>query len=270
MDSTQLAKNKIHDELSKAIDLLNSDADPHYVIHEVRKCFKKIRSYLRLVKEHINFKRENRFFRDLGMEISYIRDLSSSIETLERLKEAAPAKTLDELNQGILELRQKESQSLIQDNIILRQIEIALHIKREQVENWQIEIDENTFSRNFNLTLEEVQVSATKAEQDGDSEDYHEWRKQVKHLRYQVEFLSGHHFPHNEEVNNSLHRLSDFIGWDHDLAILRELIHNKVELAENTEKNAFYKIMDNRQQELRRQALNLKEDELPGLIRMLK
>ena len=67
--------------------MLKSANDPHFIVHEVRKSFKKIRSYLRLIREQIDFKAENHFFRDLGMEISEIRDLTSCMEALESLRE---------------------------------------------------------------------------------------------------------------------------------------------------------------------------------------
>ena len=88
MNGSLNPKAIILDELEYAINTLESQESPHFKVHEIRKSFKKIRSYLRLIKGSINFKEENRYFRDLGMQISDIRDLSSCMEAMEALKDS--------------------------------------------------------------------------------------------------------------------------------------------------------------------------------------
>src|SRR5262245_49805079 len=59
-------------------------------VHEARKCFKKIRAVLRLVRPVIgekNYHEENTCFRDAGRPLTEVRDAKIFIETLDQLTE---------------------------------------------------------------------------------------------------------------------------------------------------------------------------------------
>src|SRR5262249_53506969 len=59
-------------------------------VHEARKCFKKIRAVLRLVRPVIgekSYREENICFRDAGRPLTEVRDAKIFIETLDQLAE---------------------------------------------------------------------------------------------------------------------------------------------------------------------------------------
>jgi hypothetical protein len=50
---------------------------------------------------------------------------------------------------------------------------------------------------------------------------FHEWRKNVKYLWYELEFLGAIWPSLLSIIVDELHTLSDYLGYDHDLAVLR-------------------------------------------------
>jgi CHAD domain-containing protein len=61
-----------------------------------------------------------------------------------------------------------------------------------------------------------------KARQSGKAEDFHEWRKRVKDLAYQVRILCRIWPQGIPSVEEKLQRLGDVLGDDHDLFMLTE------------------------------------------------
>jgi CHAD domain-containing protein len=53
---------------------------------------------------------------------------------------------------------------------------------------------------------------------------FHEWRKSTKYLRHQLELVEDSWPPVLHEMVQELHDLSDYLGEDHDLLVLRDKI----------------------------------------------
>jgi hypothetical protein len=65
--------------------LNDNKADLDEAVHNARKCMKKIRALLRLVRKGIDpavHKRENAYYRDISRHLSELRDSAVKIETL--------------------------------------------------------------------------------------------------------------------------------------------------------------------------------------------
>jgi excisionase family DNA binding protein len=60
------------------------------------------------------------------------------------------------------------------------------------------------------------------------SEIFHEWRKRAKYLWHQIEILEALWPKVFTMMADELHTLSDYLGDDHDLAVLRAMILNQV------------------------------------------
>jgi len=259
-------------EILQSIEVLQTIKDPHIVVHEIRKSLKKIRSYLRLIKEHINFQEENTYFRDMGLKISDIRDISSSIEALEALKTSKsqhlPGITFANILNHLSEVRNQLARLTFEDENVLSVIEINLKEKFAQVNEW--DFDTGDLEAHLNHTILQVRNASIQAKKERKAEDFHEWRKKVKNLRYQVDVLGGSVLPINEPLVESLHQLSDVIGWDHDLVILETLIIGKKNLFKNkTEQERFFKLLNQRKSELKKQAIEIDESELEGIYKAI-
>jgi CHAD domain-containing protein len=55
-------------------------------------------------------------------------------------------------------------------------------------------------------------------------EKLHEWRKQAKYLRYQLEILRPVWPERMEELVKEADRMGELLGEDHDLAVLRQML----------------------------------------------
>jgi CHAD domain-containing protein len=91
-------------------------------------------------------------------------------------------------------------------------------------------------------------------------ENLHEWRKQTKYLWHQLQLLERLSPGFVGELIDEMHALSDYLGDDHDLAVLRsrafELL--KAELNEKSG-SAIKALIDRRRAELQAKALKLGE-----------
>src|SRR5215475_1314183 len=82
----------VRKQMDEALEYLT---EPHRgsrdeAVHEARKCFKKIRAVLRVVKPAIarkDHRRENVCFRDAGRPLTEVRDAKIVVETLDKLAE---------------------------------------------------------------------------------------------------------------------------------------------------------------------------------------
>jgi len=80
----------MNDQIDIALSHLEKESDNDFdeSVHEVRKCIKRIRAVLRLVRDDIGkqkYRKENFFFRDINRNMSELRSINVNIETLVKL-----------------------------------------------------------------------------------------------------------------------------------------------------------------------------------------
>jgi CHAD domain-containing protein len=90
-----------------------------------------------------------------------------------------------------------------------------------------------------------------------DPDSFHEWRKQVKHLRYALETLSPLWPEMIDEVADQAHELSDYLGEEHDLTLLAQISVAKKDSLQNSTLSALMALIDQYRGELRQKALSL-------------
>ncbi len=93
------------------------------------------------------------------------------------------------------------------------------------------------------------------AEKDGTPESFHEWRKQVKYLRHQLEFMTPMWPGVLAEMAEQAHKLSDDLGDEHDLTVLRDKVqqHRDVVAADV---DGLLALIDGRRRDLRAKAVS--------------
>jgi CHAD domain-containing protein len=96
----------------------------------------------------------------------------------------------------------------------------------------------------------------SRARSTGRTEDFHEWRKQVKYLRHQFGLLREVWPDVLEAMENTADDLGERLGADHDLAVLRERVHTEQSLAPHV-RMALLRRIDTRRKEHQRTALAL-------------
>lgn len=212
--------------------LKSAVGNEHEVIHNVRKNLKQMRGLLRLVRDELGdevYNLENMHYRDVGREISEIRDATSVIGALEKLKELYKDELMHvhyiSLKEQLVKKRDIMEEELLYNQKVLEQVESKLRRGEERIEKWFIADKKfetikpglrKVYAQGYDL-MQNVPHHPVTAQ-------LHEWRKQVKYLMYHIRML----MPVWPEVlitlEAEINRLTDYLGDDHDLALLEEKI----------------------------------------------
>jgi CHAD domain-containing protein len=210
-------------------DLSNQQIDRNFRVHESRKNCKRIRATYRLIRDEIGaqiYRQENARFRDIARQLAIARDRWVMIQTLGRLMDQDDHK---HTNQFILQLREnlkqnyehlmaQESEHTFRDQTIFESLEEALtQIKLLPFDRQ----DFGAIRKGIRRVYARGRKAMWKAKQQTSSEAFHDWRKRVKYLWHQVEILEITWPPIMKAYGDELHLLSDYLGDDHDLAVLR-------------------------------------------------
>jgi len=213
-------------------ELTHSYGRSHSAVHETRKSFKKMRALFRLVREEIGedtYKAYNTFFRDEGRKISDLRDVNVLIETLDEIKKTYQKELSEDVFTGIRAKLLRKKHALSKRLLYRRKVLQKMFARLEETEVYltSMHIQNENFSA-FRSGLTRVYKKASKgltsAYAKRSAEVFHNWRKRVKYLRYQVDLLSPAWPSVLSLQEKELHTLSDLLGDHHDLSVLEEEI----------------------------------------------
>lgn len=218
-------------------------------VHESRKAIKRIRALLRLVKGEIPDKIygfEDRMLRDTARSLQEVRAAVALAEAA-RLIVALYGDLLahgvfDELvarlerRRQVIELKTLEDPHLVAR--VVRNLEKAYH----RYSSWPTDPEaRRVYGMGIRDSYEAIKPGLSETYQRGRKGmvsaygsrrpgHFHGWRKRVKDLRHQMEFLA----PLWPEVvvgmAVTLHRLGELLGEDHDLAELAVLVATRTDL----------------------------------------
>jgi CHAD domain-containing protein len=216
-----------------------AEGDRDEGIHAARRCFKKLRGLLRLVREEIGddiYEFENRCFRDLGRRLAGQRDIASVREAVQRLLNEPYDETslqlFQRLDDALAEHLGKRTSDGGNLDALLEDVVAQLAEARARAEEWPLE--RNRFAA-IDRGLKRIYRDGRRAYGvvigDPTDENLHEWRKQVKYLWYCARILERSWPQMLHAMIHELHALSDALGDDHDLAMLRALLRDHTELA---------------------------------------
>ncbi|MBL3655220.1 CHAD domain-containing protein [Fulvivirga sediminis] len=254
-------KHLINEELTSSYEAIEkvTTETRHETIHSLRKSFKRIRAILRLIREKIGkqeYKKQNTFYRDLGRQISDLRDSTSIIEVLDDLR----IKHKKELETDAFELplesltyyrRQATKKQLDQEDK-LSFIQSALYDKLIASEEWIPEIESFTdLSPSLRRVYKRGKEGLAKSIESKSPQDFHEWRKRAKYLRFEMEVLNRIWPKPMKAFAKELHDITDYLGTDHDLYLLTEKINNSdVQFKSTTEKSILMALIEHQRQQL--------------------
>lgn len=256
----------VQEEVDSAAELLsNSNGKKRdEAIHEARKSLKKIRGALRLVQPELGpvYHAENRRMRNLGRQLSHIRDAKAIIEVFDDLREkhkdSLQRDAFASIRQGLEKNKRETEQAANVDHIAQRSLS-ALHAAGKRAKNWPLKNDgfqaiapglEERYRRG-RKTMKIVQNDPT-------PENYHEWRKRVKDHWYHVRLLESLWTDVMQAHEGSLKNLETWLGDDHNLVVLHsKLEDNPEQYGEQKNIQLFLTLADQHQKELRENAMSL-------------
>jgi CHAD domain-containing protein len=219
------------EEVESAVaDIDDEDLDLHETVHEVRKRCKKIRGLLRLLRPAFEdtYQLENSYFRDAARALSEVRDATTRIESLDALIRRFPHEAsngkMSPLRAVLLE-RRKQAASYLGIEERLQHFRTSMREAKNRIGDWTLDGDVVvSLGMGFQKTYRRTRKAMKAARTEPTTEAFHEWRKRVKYHRYHITLLKDACPAILAGRRVAVKELSDFIGDDHDLAVLGQTV----------------------------------------------
>jgi CHAD domain-containing protein len=228
----------VTEEIDEALEQLRSADDRVKVVHESRKSIKKLRAILRIFEREMGskaFSSENRFLRDTGRTLSDTRDADVLIESFDGIAK----RLLDKENgqpQLITKTRKVVFAPQTEKNNHDPQVAIAEAIGRleeakKRVQDWPIsDANQATITRGmsdiYRAGRRAMKTAYAQSQAEEQSEElFHDWRKRVKDLWYHTLLIQPTWPKLLDTYAGQAHKLADYLGEEHDLAILAATLH---------------------------------------------
>ncbi len=250
--------------IDKAIEALNvSPAERAEGVHQARKRFKELRALLRLVRKPLgsDFKRENQRLRDLGRALAESRDAAAMLESWDLLAQRFAEPFAEEgfrLARRRLNDRARRGEADISGlDQRIDEVKSELEAFRKRVEDWKLSPKGfDLFAAGVKRTYADGCAELAKVRVDMSDHQLHEWRKRVKDHWYQTRLLEPGWPTLMQLRSDTLKRLSDMLGDDHDLAVMLELMRSQPDLfGESAQRERLEVMIAERRGELQSGAL---------------
>ncbi len=225
-------KRIVRRQIDHALEAIQQRDGDDEAIHEARKRFKRIRAVLRLVRDELGnkvYRLENTCFRDAGRPLTEVRDARVLLDTLDQLTEHfAGQVTAGALAKGRKTLkanRRGVRRRVLQEEDALARVTASLTAARARVPDWRItHRGWSALRRGLRRVYRRGSRALVVASADASVEDLHEWRKQAKYLWHQLQVLEPVWPQVMHELAAQTHALTQHLGDDHDLAVLRQTV----------------------------------------------
>lgn len=261
-------KRVVAAQADDAIAQLRGEAgtEPADAIHEARKDIKKIRSALRLVRDTLGddiWRRENDHCRDAARQLSSHRDAEILVEALDELGERFGPPARDRFGALRAQL-DEEYRATHEDGTINRTMAGAaaeLAAGRSRIDGLPLEGDGwELIAPGIHRTYRRGRKRLKAVEEEASVTNLHELRKRAKDLTYQLRLIRDADRAMLGALAGHAHDLSDHLGDDHDLALLREEVQRRRDaFASPADQRHLLQEIDQRRGELQFAAISLGE-----------
>jgi CHAD domain-containing protein len=252
----------VRKQVGKALEALQGRPPSDEAVHDARKRLKKARAWLRLLRDAVGarrYRQENTTLRDAARPLTEVRDAKVLVDTLDVLAGRAATEleeTVREVGQALLDDQRDVRQRVLNGPDALSSVRTALDAARERLGDYPV--DRRGWSV-LGVGLRSVYRAGRDAfraaREEPSVENLHEWRKQAKSLRHQLEVLRPIAPAVLEALADQAHALGDLLGDDHDLAVLHEKLDaQRARFSDPEAVTALLALIDRRRQELWREA----------------
>lgn len=234
-----------------------SDTD----VHGTRKNLKKARAALRLLRGSIGeiaYQRDNTALRDAARPLGFARDSKVLTAALDALVDGDSKRFKPDRFRRMLRKEQQQARRALTASTIGKQRR-ALQAVVKRSARWRMQGDDWTVvADGVKRIYRRSRKGLARARESRDSEQLHDWRKQVKYLWHQVQILRPLRPDKLDALADRCHKLADRLGDDHDLAVLRAKICAHAEAFErNGELDELLSRLDRRRAQLQDEAFAL-------------
>lgn len=223
------ARRILLEQLDRAVGLMTAHPDPVVAVHETRKCLKRMRALLRLVRPGLgpeSWQRENGALRDAAARLSALRDGDVALQTIARLRIDAPrplALALDRLAARSRAAAGAAAADSDERRDIVAKTLADLTVCRERLAELSLQgKPRDAVARGLRQAHRRGQARLRAAEAAPTDEALHELRKAIQvHWRQMV--LLALAWPEVMRARaGEAREVAGLLGDDHDLAVLAE------------------------------------------------
>jgi CHAD domain-containing protein len=252
------AREELDDAIAQLRESLKKD--PVEAVHAARKSIKKERALLRLVRGTLPRKQRvkaNRPLRDAARELSGVRDRDVMIQAIDGLAERfsgqVPAKTFTAVSKS-LATTSNDTQPVLAEEAVGRLLAVQAGIDdwRLRREGW------NAIESGLLRTYRRGRKALRRARVQRTDQNLHEWRKRVKDHWYHLRLLAPGCGAAVSGQAKEAHQLSDLLGDDHDLALLKDALESG-ESEAAVDLDALIGLIDFRRAQLQADAIHIGE-----------
>lgn len=224
--SRQLRHN-LREQVTEALDHLASPTPSEDAIHQARKCVKRARAILHLLKEDLgsSFRRENDRLRAAAHSLSALRDADVNGETLHQLQRRHPsvltAATVRAFARG---LQARKRRTRAGAGALLGSARKALEQSRESAPGRVARAaNRGAVRRGMMRGYRQARRAFEQIVPDSGASSFHLWRRRVKDHGYHVQLCEG--LSSGARVRaRLLKQLETLLGDEHNLTLLRNTI----------------------------------------------
>jgi CHAD domain-containing protein len=259
----QQVKYHIKGLVEESIDRCNAKGfKRHEAVHDIRKNLKKVRAILRLVRHPLDdqFKKENHWYRDAGRLLSDIRDSTGHLEILQKSEDhyhhSVKKVVFTNVREQLQNHRRKLSRSILTDDNRLLKVKEKLITGRNRIAGLSLEEEDyRKTGSSIKKVYKRGRKAFAKACDDPTAKNYHQWRKRVKYLLYQLRSIHASWPAIIDPLHDELQQLSDYLGDDHDLAELQVAGDESIYTFKNkSDQQVFTSLLKRYSRQLRRRS----------------
>jgi CHAD domain-containing protein len=251
----------LSEELAEASKRSIGDA-----VHDTRKRLKRLRANLRLVRDAVGdevYRKENATFRRAGRRLSGVRDAKVLVDTLdalaERFRDELAAEAISKLRSQLVAEHKSALESLRADPAVVEGVLTRLKTARRRTAGWTFETEGfAALAPGLRRIYRRGRRLMRAAAAEPTNENLHEWRKRTKDLWHVLQIVRPAAPKRAKKLAKRAHALSDLLGEDHDLAVLRDYIEAHPGLfGDDAARAALLALLDRRRGSLQRAAFEL-------------
>ena len=225
---TRVAREQLRDALDHLVAV---EGKRERRVHEARKCMKRLRGLVRLVRYDLgedNYLRENATFRDAANLMSGLRDAAVRVQTLDKLIEYCgtnvPRSRFSSVRWWLVQ-RRRSAYTVSTDGRAVQQAVGELEHSYARASAWSIADDDWLgMSTGLKRIYARGRREYGEVYREPSNEGFHDWRKSVKYLWYHSQLLNAGNPQMFDVIAAELDHLGEVLGDDHDLVLLEKTL----------------------------------------------